>query len=993
MSGHSPHDIQNHIYSAFLHRATTDVTLRILAQGWAVSYDLHRLVLIQSGFFKSLFTRGFQESARSYRNKDAAQRDVIDVHFDDPNITRAAFEICISRLYGGGPSLSVSPTLIPSMSQPLTPSFLAPMQAYIPPPPHHHPATPRFLLSLIATSMYLSIPSVMSQALSHILNTVGPTTVLRYLDFALGNGIGESDEPGDLSCVVDLQGVGSDIDLTAEEEEAQSHSGYLPSPALSATHEEDCSSEGSIPDTPVKKHGCEGSSVDPDMHGASTTVPDVEVTDVDGNKKASPVHYRTTFKPHFNYGLVGNKIGEACACWLARWSTDMLPYEEEFLASGTVIPRHALNQETAVVAPKKSMTTFATSGATSVPHSPYIQPHGLRNAASTRFLNAAVNNNTMIRDGTKRRATVSTDPTGAAAVRLSSLALSSSSSKIQSAGPIQPPAIWSRNGGMNARWVRGVISSDDLFLKGGEKERYDLARRVVEMRRGEILTSKASGEEEVADLEAEEAEEEAEWDLLFRIGFYYSNMSLDDLLKIQNDISPTTHRPFAPLSVLQNAHWNQSILRSHILSRPSVPGSPPGPSRSVSPPPSAQITPTSRFLSIEEVIESATASSSFDTHATRKTFSPILGDGSRSLGGDTSATAVGTAVEEATGHAMTITRKKKEKEQPHVDEENFFGLALNGRKGAKDLEAAGPGQFHDGKDSKWTETEPCRFSVEFWDVDALKPSNRLYSNTVWCMGSLWNVYVQVVRKKVVGGASSYQLGVYLQRQSFVDSIPAHSIPNRPPQPAARGSAFTHSYSTGSADVSTGPLPSTPSRRPWAIPAHSASTSAFQPIQRSMTTTPVGSPPRAWTTATNHLNLNLTGTNSTPGTPVATASTLSLTPTVATTSSSSPTTPVLLPLTSTSSAPQSPWRDPRQSIRAYFSINCPSATGVSATKFCSAPDAFNVTQSWGWKSSKAEEWVNFRGEEGVGADGGEAGAATRMKPEWCSLRATIVLGVV
>lgn len=48
MSGHSPHDIQNHIYSAFLHRATTDVTLRILAEGWAVSYDLHRLVLIQS---------------------------------------------------------------------------------------------------------------------------------------------------------------------------------------------------------------------------------------------------------------------------------------------------------------------------------------------------------------------------------------------------------------------------------------------------------------------------------------------------------------------------------------------------------------------------------------------------------------------------------------------------------------------------------------------------------------------------------------------------------------------------------------------------------------------------------------------------------------------------------------------------------------------------------------------------------------------------------
>ncbi|KAG8989684.1 hypothetical protein FRB93_003541 [Tulasnella sp. JGI-2019a] len=89
MPGHSPHDIQNHIYSAFLNSATTDVSLRILAQGWAVEYHLHRLVLIQSGFFKSLFTRGFQESSRSQFNKDGEHRDVIDVHFDDPNITRA----------------------------------------------------------------------------------------------------------------------------------------------------------------------------------------------------------------------------------------------------------------------------------------------------------------------------------------------------------------------------------------------------------------------------------------------------------------------------------------------------------------------------------------------------------------------------------------------------------------------------------------------------------------------------------------------------------------------------------------------------------------------------------------------------------------------------------------------------------------------------------------------------------------------------------------
>ncbi|KAG9037295.1 hypothetical protein FRB95_006238 [Tulasnella sp. JGI-2019a] len=990
MPGHSPHDIQNHIYSAFLNSATTDVSLRILAQGWAVEYHLHRLVLIQSGFFKSLFTRGFQESSRSQFNKDGEHRDVIDVHFDDPNITRAG-EICISRLYGGGPTLSVSPSLIPSISSPLTSSFLTPTPMYIPPPPRHHPATPRFLLSLIATSMYLHIPSVMSQALSLVLSTLGPTTVIRYLDFALGNGIGESDGPGDLSCVLELQSVGKDIDLAVE---GDAHSDYHPSPVLSATtHDhEDCSSEGSLPDTPARKHGCEGSCSDPHIHNndSSVHVPDVEVTDADGNhKRASPG--MAAFKPHFNYGLVGNKIGEACACWLARWSTDMLPYEEEFIAKGTVAPPP--NQNHNVITARKSMTTFATSGATSVPHSPLVNltsPAGtnqppLRNATSTRFLEAAANNNTLVRDSTKRRATVSTDPVGAAAARLSSLASSSTSASKLSQAVLRPPAIWSRNGGMSARWVRGLISSDDLFVKGGEMERYELATRVVEMRRREILASKVAEEEE--DIQEEEEEEEREWDILFRSGFYYSNLSLDDLLKIQNDVSPTTHRPFVPISVLQNAHWNQAVLRSHILSRPSVPGSPTHrPNRSVSPPASPLPTPASRFLGIEEVIESASSTSSFDPNAIRKTFSPVLSDGSRSLGGEPSPGAVSALVEEATGTVTSNASngKKKEKQQPHVDEENFFGLALNGRKDAKELVNAGPEQYHDGKDSKWTETEPCRFSVEFWDVQAMKPSSRLYSNTVWCMGSLWNVYVQVVRKKVVGGPLSYQLGVYLQRQSFVESIPAHSVPNLPPS-IPRSTAFTHSFSMSSADVSTAPT-STPTRRPWAVPAHSTSSSAFLPITRSMTTTPVGSPPRAMaTTTTNHLSLNLTGAISTPGTPVA-ASTLSLAPST-TTSSSATSPPMPLPLTSTSpTTPHSPWRDPRQSIRAYFSINCPSATGASSTKFCSAPDSFNVTQSWGWKSSKAEEWIDFSDKEGVDTGAGR-------KPEWCSLRATIVVGVV
>ena len=46
--GHTPQDIQNHLYRAFLDRATTDVSVNVRAKGWNVAYDLHRVVLIQS---------------------------------------------------------------------------------------------------------------------------------------------------------------------------------------------------------------------------------------------------------------------------------------------------------------------------------------------------------------------------------------------------------------------------------------------------------------------------------------------------------------------------------------------------------------------------------------------------------------------------------------------------------------------------------------------------------------------------------------------------------------------------------------------------------------------------------------------------------------------------------------------------------------------------------------------------------------------------------
>lgn len=81
---------------------------------------------------------------------------------------------------------------------PTTPMSLASLfqQPFSPlkPPTGYHPATPRLLLSLLATASYISVPEVASQVLSLISATVNPHTVVQYLNFANGDPIENSNE-------------------------------------------------------------------------------------------------------------------------------------------------------------------------------------------------------------------------------------------------------------------------------------------------------------------------------------------------------------------------------------------------------------------------------------------------------------------------------------------------------------------------------------------------------------------------------------------------------------------------------------------------------------------------------------------------------------------------------------------------------------------------------------------------------------------------------
>ncbi|KZV95597.1 hypothetical protein EXIGLDRAFT_672006, partial [Exidia glandulosa HHB12029] len=609
--------LQSHLYSQFLTGSAADVTLHVQGS-WEAVYQLHRVVLIQAGYFSSLFSGGFLESQRTRRSAFVAPDEVM-IRFDDPNITRAAFELCIARLYGGGPPLHVSPALIPTATSPLTPAFSAPASASRSPTPvGRHNATPRFLLSLLATAAFLSIPLLINQSLDLILGSVGPYTVLRYLRFAIGLGIGEP-EPGERESPVGLENVGQKATTSFQRNLTLAPTTSAPSLG---------SDEGEDDTDMAKKLG----EVNLSRDGSEVSI----------SETASTIDEETA--PIFNYGRISEKVGEACVCFLTRWSVDILPVEEA-----------AADQ---------------------------------RGSLDQTLLPAA-------------------------------------------------PTIWAR-GGLSARWVKALISSDDFFVKG-ELERYDFACRVVELRRRRGILSA----------------EETEWEELFRTGIYYTSIHFDDLTRISQDVSPTTRRAYVPHNVLHSAHWTHSMLRSQVMTRPPVSGG--SPSSSPSPAPRER---ELRFcLTTAEIAAQQAALADRGDKPEEATYFPVLSDTSMRIG---NPPAHQPAHGEPTSHFVSNSQRRTGFAQ------EFFGLKCS-RHTAAEAIAADPS----GK-ARWSPYPPFRFGVEFWNVVDL--DQKIFSHTIWYAGSLFNVYAQLVRKKGV------QLGVYLHRQSSVETMPRPSSPPAPPAP-------------------------------------------------------------------------------------------------------------------------------------------------------------------------------------------------------------------
>lgn len=1097
-----------HLAASLLQPACADIRFRAFGR----IYSLHRVLLIQASFFHDLLSGDFSEAKSKrgvWRGQVSADvslsdtSDCIDLFFDDCNITRPAFEYCVATLYGAAPALVLPAWASPTPLHPLT-EFFDPEELGSSTPlsesgssfpgetvasgaqhatsscerKPNHPATPRFLLSLLATSTYLGIPSIVSEAVTLITCSLTPFTVSHYLNFALGAGIfgaveaKERRESG--SCEVwdwELEGPAwglaslstQDFSYTSDTDD-DSFVRQTRKLHIEEDRTESPLSDGSVPSDQGTKLSSATEQGSKCMREASSAqekggvLQDMSSSPAAGNASKDR-------RPQFYYGTQSDRIGQVCSCWLLRWGTDILLAEEQINRGS-----HEDHLDAQILA------EIAPYGQLPVHH-----------------------------------------------------AMTEDDFPINVARLLKPPpaAVWCHPHlrGIPARTMRDIISNDGFWIRT-EWDRFEVARRVVAMRRS-FADHLAELQEQDTALPTSEAdksspdlrpsspkttspysslsssfltktrnlsmrmpyddeEDEQEYLRLFSEGIYYTHMSFAELSAISNQLCPSTGLPYAPGNVLQGALWSQSELRNLIVSFNNSP--------------KTQMTALANVHAKDANDEQRgdpdvadadrVAKADAESDATQgldlgltsvqedfaKTFASAgkrgrvsrahLGEDGRplSLGGVTPSMQLGSVSNALEGilarrfYAVSVDDTVRVGEnlfclangaqETHVQStlpiaagasdapsgiaschdpktlpissdtkrgvaDSFFGLR-NAVKRGKDLgrersrtgdhNATGRGSQEDDADSRpmgvgmttgfgssdipyteWTGYEPMRMGLEFYGVDRLMEKQRMYSPSFFYAGSVWNLYVQTVKKP-----KGLQLGIYLHRQNHNDTLPAPSMPLRANSihPTGEASLFHTNMDNASGQPTPtrggGPAPSTPQHRSAGAAQMQSSGSVFytnSPVLRDgrsgMQNTPTrgsslrGVPAQRFALSPSPSSTALNETaaqRSVPGTvgsPVNTS--------VATPAGIGPHNDVAgggLASAASAHAGQGrgelaggvglpsngaqalavPYLDQRRVLHAYFSIYCPSPTGTCMTKFSSEPDNFSLSQSWGWKSS-------------------------------------------
>jgi hypothetical protein len=277
---------------------------------------------------------------------------------------------------------------------------------------------------------------------------------------------------------------------------------------------------------------------------------------------------------------------------------------------------------------------------------------------------------------------------------------------------------------------------------------------------------------------------------------------------------------------------------------------------------------------------------------------------------------------------------------------------------------------------------PFRFAVEFPSPRLLKEKKRVYSRTIFYSGSWWNLYIQKVRR-----GKNPQLGVYLHRAKERETEEVLAA-------GGAGAGSQQAAANGSVDERIGHLEREMMMR---ADRRAAERRRLMTTRRRSNEAPDPDPendsnstdPDADLATANGDSLNLPRTRLTGFRKSSELDVLSNFPTRPANkgnyhdedsdlspSNSDQEDPEIAALTRTTRVPTlPPYIDTRPTIKTYFKIYSPSKGGRMLSVYESAPDTFNFSQSWGWKSSTLMLDDGMFEGDGVGVGGvGVSGVA-------------------
>lgn len=511
----------------------------------------------------------------------------------------------------------------------------------------------------------------------------------------------------------------------------------------------------------------------------------------------------------------------------------------------------------------------------------------------------------------------------------------------------------------------GLIASNGRYLQPKPSSiKFFAIRFDTVYRKNNVTAARQISEKDEAWMTLYTSPEVAPLLVLLDEGIHYVHLRFEQLQQIRNQ-KDILGIPVMPEKVISNALWMSMELRQRIvnaqeteleLDLSQVADDHAGEDE-------WEMSPSSKISIKGKEPEGTTAepeimeSDSWDGNGKPRKFWVPLADSSCILGGATEAVmaAMQAGVPNPTPH---MSRLSASLEPADVQWASDFMAA-----GAEHNSASTRNVTNGGaRRARFSHYPPFRFAAEFPNPRTLKEKKRVYSQTVWYAGSMWNLYIQRVNT-----AKNQQLGVYLHRAK--DKDPSDD-------PLAQLAHTTVDDRIGQLEREMLMRKSERRSRHW----RSVIAAGGGEAEVEDETSGSGGDHDTTLVPESEPSTGVSGTMNRPG-GLGNAHKTSQNPDTAPLPTFTPS-PYLMDdeeeeddlarasrkFYNVSALP--PYVDGRPTIRTYFKIYSPSKGGRLLSLYESAPDRFNFSQSWGWKSSNMVLDDGFAGINGVskGKDG-------------------------